>query len=84
MNNAEIREMTDAEILDRIEENQLILNRKKLDHAVSPLENPQEIQILRKEIARLKTEVRRREIEASQPDGVKESKEEEVVVEQEN
>ncbi len=78
MNNAEIREMTDAEIFDRIDENQVILNRKKLDHAVSPLENPNEIQILRREIARLKTEIRRREIEASQVEQLKETIEEEV------
>jgi large subunit ribosomal protein L29 len=34
----------------------------KLDHAISPLENPSQIKALRKDIARIKTEMRLREL----------------------
>jgi large subunit ribosomal protein L29 len=36
----------------------------KLSHSISPLENPQTIKEQRRTIARLKTELRRRELEA--------------------
>ncbi|MBK9150562.1 MAG: 50S ribosomal protein L29 [Saprospiraceae bacterium] len=38
------------------------LNRMKFDHAAKGLENPDQIKGLKKDIARLKTEIRAREI----------------------
>lgn len=58
-----IREMSDKELNERLEEEQKQLVRLKLAHAVSPLENPQRLKQQRKLIARLKTELRRRELE---------------------
>lgn len=55
-----IRELTTGEIRERLEEEQLQLTRLKLNHAVSPLENPNKIKAYRKTIARLKTELHRR------------------------
>jgi len=37
----------------------------KMNHAISPLENPLEIRNTRRTIARLKTELRRRQLEES-------------------
>lgn len=54
--------MSDAELLERLEEERKQLTRLKLNHAVSPLENPNKIKIYRRTIARLLTELRRREI----------------------
>ncbi len=34
----------------------------KLNHAISPLDNPMQIKAIRREIARLNTELRRREL----------------------
>jgi len=52
-----IREMTTPEILERLEEERKQLVKLKLNHAVSPLENPNKIKVYRKTIARLMTEV---------------------------
>ena len=55
-----IRELTTSEILERMDEEQRQLTKLKLNHAVSPLENPNKIKAYRKTIARLKTELRYR------------------------
>lgn len=65
MKNSEIKQMTTADILDQIEEEKNILVRMKLNHAVSPLDNPNKIKFTRRNIARLKTELTRRETESS-------------------
>jgi len=57
-----IIELTTAEILERMEEEKRQLTKLKLNHAVSPLENPNKIKAYRKTIARLETELRRRAI----------------------
>lgn len=55
-----IRELTSGEILERLDEEKRQLSKLKLNHAVSPLENPNKIKAYRKTIARLETELRRR------------------------
>jgi large subunit ribosomal protein L29 len=55
-----IRELTTAEILERMDEEKRQLTKLKLNHAVSPLENPNKIRAYRQTIARLETELRRR------------------------
>ena len=64
MKTSEIIELSSAEILERIQANQDSLTRMKMNHAISQLENPQVIVIKRREIARLKTILRQREINA--------------------
>lgn len=51
-------------MIERLKDEQEHLTKMKLAHAVSPLENPQTIKEQRRLIARLKTELRRRELEA--------------------
>jgi large subunit ribosomal protein L29 len=58
-----IREMSTAELRERLDEEKKHLQKLKLNHAVSPLENPMKIQLYRKTIARLTTELRQRVIE---------------------
>ena len=53
-----IIELTTAEILERMDEEKRQLTKLKLNHAVSPLENPNKIKAYRKTIARLETELR--------------------------
>jgi large subunit ribosomal protein L29 len=57
-----IRELTTGEIMERLDEEKRQLTKLKLNHAVSPLENPNKIKAYRKTIARLQTEMRRREL----------------------
>ncbi len=62
MKSSEIRELTTKELVERIDTEKTHLIRLKLNHAVSPLDNPLKITETRKNIARLKTELRKREL----------------------
>ncbi|MCB2194666.1 MAG: 50S ribosomal protein L29 [Bacteroidetes bacterium] len=62
MKSSEIRELTTKELEERIDTENTHLTRLKLNHAVSPLDNPLKIKETRKNIARLKTELRKREL----------------------
>lgn len=57
-----IKELSTAEIVEKIAEEKLHLTKMKLNHAVSPIENPHRISQQRRTIARLKTELRAREL----------------------
>jgi large subunit ribosomal protein L29 len=61
MKSSEIRELSNQELLERIDNEKTALVRMKLNHAISPLENPQKIKESRKTVARLMTEMRKRE-----------------------
>ena len=58
-----IRELGTAELIERLEEEKKQLVKLKLNHAVSPLENPNKIRFYKKAIARMETELRRRQLE---------------------
>jgi len=62
MKQAVIRELSTPELIERLDVEEKQLLKMKLNHAVSPLENPMKITFYRKLIARIKTEIRRREI----------------------
>ncbi|PIY34197.1 MAG: 50S ribosomal protein L29, partial [Bacteroidetes bacterium CG_4_10_14_3_um_filter_42_6] len=55
-------ELSTTDIIERLEEERKRITRLKLNHAVSPLENPNDIKANRKAIARLETELRIRTI----------------------
>ncbi len=57
-----IQELSTADIVERLDEERKHLTRLKMNHAVSPLDNPHQISTNRKTIARLETELRSREI----------------------
>ena len=65
MKSSEIKELTTKELEERIDTESTLLTRLKLNHAVSPLDNPLKITKARKNIARLKTELRKRELNES-------------------
>jgi len=58
----EIRELSTKEIEERIDAEAMSLNLKKINHSISPLDNPMQIKAQRRTIARLKTELRQREL----------------------
>lgn len=59
---AEIKEMATADLKERVAAEEANYSQMVLNHAVTPLENPLEIKRLRRTIARMKTEVRSREL----------------------
>ena len=59
-------EMPENEINDLLIEERERLAKMKMSHAVSPLENPHQIRYARKNIARILTELKRREIQTEQ------------------
>jgi len=62
MKNSEIRELSTKDIQERIEDQEMILDKARLNHAISPLENPNVLKEYRKTIARLKTELNKRKL----------------------
>ena len=58
----EIREIETKELVEKIETEVAKYNQMKLNHAITPLENPSEIKKARRDIARMKTELRQREL----------------------
>lgn len=62
MKMSEIKELSTADLIERLDSEKLMLTRMKLNHAISPLDNPQKIKQARKNIARLMTELRAREL----------------------
>ncbi|MGC8866491.1 MAG: 50S ribosomal protein L29 [Bacteroidales bacterium] len=63
MKMAEIRELSTTDLRERLEEERKQLTRLRLNHAVSPLDNPMKIREYKRTIARILTELRRRELE---------------------
>ena len=62
MKNSEIKELTTAEIIEKISLTKEEYIRMCLNHSVNPLENPMKIRYARKDIARLNTELRKRQL----------------------
>ncbi len=62
MKPSEIRELTDKEILERIEVEKTNLLKLRLNHSISPLDNPMKIKETRRTIARLKTILHQRKL----------------------
>jgi large subunit ribosomal protein L29 len=63
MKYSEVKELAEKELVEMIKDEKANLVRMKMNHAISPLENPLEIREVRKTIARLSTELRRRQLE---------------------
>jgi large subunit ribosomal protein L29 len=62
MKTSEIRELSTSDILERIDTEKTMLVRMKLNHAITPLDNPQKVKEVKLTIARLHTELRTREL----------------------
>ncbi|MCT4615747.1 MAG: 50S ribosomal protein L29 [Marinifilaceae bacterium] len=60
MKNSEIKELTTQEIAEKLDSQRATLTRLRLNHAISPLENPLQIKETRRDIARLLTELNKR------------------------
>jgi large subunit ribosomal protein L29 len=58
--NKGLRDLNQSDLKARIAEDTLRLKKLEFAHAISPLENPMVIRSVRKDIARLKTELEKR------------------------
>ena len=58
-----LKELSTAEVKERLENERALYQKMLLNHAVSPIENPNKIKESRKNIARCLTELRKRELE---------------------
>jgi large subunit ribosomal protein L29 len=59
---AEIKELSTKELIERIDADTALLNQKVIGHSVTPMDNPAQIKKLRRTIARMKTNLRQREL----------------------
>jgi len=55
MNTKEIKELSEKDLLERIDSERIALDKMKLNHAISPLENTSLIKKSRKDLARMLT-----------------------------
>ncbi|MDR1525463.1 MAG: 50S ribosomal protein L29 [Tannerella sp.] len=61
MKNVEVKGLSTKELKEKIDAEAVSLNQMKINHSISPLDNPAQIKHLRRTIARLKTELHQRE-----------------------
>ena len=61
MKQQEVIKLSNDELKEQLVENKKKFNELKMAHAVSPLENPIEIKAIRKSIARILTELTKRD-----------------------
>ena len=62
MKTKEIKELETKELAEKLETEVAKYNMMKINHAVTPVENPSQIKAARRDIARMKTELRQREL----------------------
>jgi len=62
MKQEEIREMATQDLRDRLEQMEKDYRQARINHSVTPLDNTAKLTADRRSIARVKTELRRREL----------------------
>ncbi|KAA3647595.1 MAG: 50S ribosomal protein L29 [Bacteroidetes bacterium] len=62
MKQEDIKNLSNDDLSENLAEQSELFAKLKMNHAVSPLENPKQIATVRKTIARLNTEIRKREL----------------------
>jgi large subunit ribosomal protein L29 len=59
-----LKGLSEADLTAKIKEDEMRMKKLTFAHAIAPLENPQSIRALRRDIARLKTQLRKTQIGA--------------------
>ena len=62
MKSNELKELDVKGLAEKLEAATAKLNQMKLNHSIAPLENPSQIKVARRYIARIETELRQREL----------------------
>ncbi|WP_104735694.1 50S ribosomal protein L29 [Hanstruepera ponticola] len=63
MKQSEVKELSVAELQEKLGETKKSYTEMKLAHAISPLENPIQLRSVRRTIARIATELTKRELQ---------------------
>ena len=74
MKKEEIKELSIPELRAQIEASEKAYRELKVAHAISPIDNPSKITKDRREIARMKTVLRQKELEALKAEAKSENK----------
>lgn len=59
---SDLQDFSDADLTNELAQSELYYQNQKFEHAIKGLENPLTLRELRRDIARLQTEIRRRQI----------------------
>lgn len=62
----DIKDLTTEELVEKVQEEKVLMKKMQFNHAVATIDNPLLLRAKRKDIARLYTEIRKRELESSQ------------------
>ena len=62
--NRSLKEFTPEDLQSRIQDDEMRIKKMSFAHTITPLENPMSIRDMRKDLSRMKTEQRRRQLEA--------------------
>ena len=62
MKSQELKELSDMELEEMLDVEKLSLSQLVISHSITPLDNPSILKEKRKDIARINTEIRAREI----------------------
>lgn len=60
--NKSIVDLNEGDLKARIQEDEMRLKKLEFAHAISPLENPQSVRSLRRDLARLKTALQKKKL----------------------
>ena len=63
MKQSEIKDLSAAQLQEKLSETKKTYNDLKMAHAVSPIENPLQIRGVRRSVARIETELTKRELQ---------------------
>ena len=63
MKQIDIKDLSTEDLTEKLLEQKELLVKLKMNHVVSPLENPKQLGGIRRTIARVKTELRKRDLQ---------------------
>jgi len=63
MKQSEIKDLSVAELQEKLSKTQKTYNDLKMAHSLSPIENPLQIRTVRRAVARIATEISKRELQ---------------------
>ena len=66
MKATEIRELSDKELQEKLNDLKAELFNLRFQHAINQLDNPMRLNIVKKDIARVKTQIRANELQSAQ------------------
>lgn len=63
MKQSEVKELSVADLQEELVRSKMSYTELKMAHAITPLENPIQLRVMRKSIARIATELTKRELQ---------------------